>query len=417
MIMRNITLLMALTLSLYGGVYDTYSITSTQEEHHTAVQNIDVNESEHNNSVAIADVDANVTADFFNQDYFTNIIRYDPIFFDGESMDDNASDILEKIMADLNASDINKSRMTIIGHTAESKDVHNTIATNWFVSFFQSIATHEGNTPEEDANLSTKRGEIVYQWFIDQNVSENVMLVDERAGKDKLYTEGLVEGREKNNRVDVVLYVIADRDHDGVLDPYDACPNTHLGLSVDKYGCSGSLRLDINFKFDSAEVDGDDNSSVESFAKFLIKNPPYDALIVGHTDEQGSDKYNEKLSARRAETIVKMLITYGVAEERLSSDGKGESEPLITREERLEEKIASMEANATVSSENNTTLTSSEESKTLKQTPKKKIKLTREEIIEVFATNRRIQAHYFLRPEPVVEKKKPRAPRLRYKAK
>ena len=417
--MKNITLLMVLTLSLYGGVYDTYSITGTQQEQNITIQNIEVNESEHNDSVRIADPDANVTAAFFNQDYFTNIIRYEPIFFDGESMDDNASAILEKIMADLNASDMNKSRMTIIGHTAESKDVNNTISTNWFVSFFQSVATHEGNTPEEDVNLSTKRGEIVYQWFRDQNVSENVMLVDERAGKDKLYTEGLVEGREKNNRVDVTLYIIADRDGDGVLDPYDACPNTHPGLSVDKFGCSGSLRLDINFKLDSAEVDGEDNSSVESFAKFLIKNPPYDAIIVGHTDEQGRAKYNEGLSLRRSETIVKMLIHFGVAEDRLKAEGKGEYEPIITRQERLEAKIASMEANATMaSSEHN--VTTSEKVKTPKEkkkSKKKKIKLTRDEVQEVYATNRRIEAHYFIRQEPVVEKKKPRAPRLRYKAK
>jgi len=412
--MKYIAVTMVLAFSLYGGIYDTYSPTGVQQEHNDTVQNIEINESEHNNSVAIADIDANVTADFLNQDYFTKVIRYAPVFFDGESMDDNASAVLDRVMKDLNASDMNKSRITIIGHTPESKDVNNTISTNWFVSFFQGVATHEGNDVEEDINLSKKRGEIVYQWFMDQNVSEKIMLVDERAGKDKLFTEGTSEGRDKNNRVDIALYIIADSDQDGVLDPYDACPDTHLGLSVDKYGCSGSLRLDINFKFDSAEVDGEDNSSIESFAKFLIKNPPYDALIIGHTDEQGSSTYNEKLSARRAETIVKMLISYGVDEKRLSAEGKGESEPIITREERLQEKIASLENNATLS-ENNVSV--SQQATVKKVSKKKKIRLTREEIIEVFATNRRIEAHYFLRPEPVVKKKKPKAPRLRFKAK
>ena len=412
--MKYIAMTMVLAFSLYGDIYDTYSPTGVQQEHNGTVQNIEINESEHNNSVAIADIDANVTADFLNQDYFTNVIRYAPIFFDGEDMDGNASAILDKVMYDLNASDMNKSRMTIIGHTPESKDVNNSISTNWFVSFFQGMATHEGNSVDEDINLSKKRGEIVYEWFIDQNVSEKIMLVDERAGKDKLFTEGTSEGRDKNNRVDIALYVIADRDHDGVLDPYDACPGTHAGLSVDKFGCSGSLRLDINFKLDSAEVDGEDNSSIESFARFLIKNPPYDAIIVGHTDEQGRAKYNEGLSLRRSETIVKMLISYGVAAERLKGEGKGESEPVITRQEKLEEKIANLEANATVSSENNITVA---KTKNKSKKRKKKVKLTREETQEVYATNRRIEAHYFLRPEPVVEKKKPKAPRLRFKSK
>ena len=392
---------MILGLSLYGGIYDTYSPNGTQQSDEIVVRNIEVDESAHKDSIKIADVDANVTAAFLQQDFFTNIIRYKPIFFDGESMDGDASAILDKVMEDLNATDMNKSRLSIIGHTPESKDVNNSLPTNWFVSFFQSVATHEGNDPEADKNLSQKRGEIVHDWFMDQNVSQKIVFVDERAGKDKLYTEGISEGRKKNNRVDIALYVIADSDADGVLDPYDACPGTHKGLSVDMYGCSGSLRLNINFKLDSAEVDGEDNSSIKSFAEFLITNPPYNAIIVGHTDEQGSAEYNEGLSFRRAKTIVKMLTKYGVHKERLSADGKGESEPLITLEQKLEKKIANLEQNSTAETSQDT------------QT----IKLRRDEIKEVYAENRRIEAYYFIRPEPVVEKKKPKAPRLRYKAK
>jgi len=413
--MKKMILILVMATSLFAdGIYETFSLDQKAKTPEVAIQNIEVDESEHNDSVRVADPDANVTAAFFNQDYFTEIKRYEPIFFDGDSIDANGTEILKQIMADLNASDMNKSRMTIIGHTAESKDVNNSVSTNWFVSFFQSIATHEGNDPEEDLNISRDRGQKVFEWFRDQNVSEKNMLVDERGGKDKLYTEGVSEGREKNNRVDVTLYLIGDKDRDGVLDPYDACPNTHYGLSVDKYGCSGSLRLDINFKLDSAEVEGENNGSVKSFAKFLIKNPPYDAIIVGHTDEQGRAKYNEGLSLRRAETVVKMLEDYGVAPERLSAEGKGEYEPLITKQQVLADKIALMENNETVdATDANQTVKKSAKKKPAK---KKKIKLTREEIQDVYATNRRIQAHYFLRPEPVVEKKKPKAPRLRYKA-
>ena len=413
--MKKITLILVMTASLFAeGIYETFSLDQKAKTPEIAIQNIEVDESEHNDSVRVADPDANVTAAFFNQDYFTQVKRYEPIFFDGESIDGNGTDILEQIMADLNASDINKSRMTIIGHTPESRDVNNSVSTNWFVSFFQDVATHEGNDAEEDANLSRDRGQKVFEWFRDQNVSEKNMLVDERGGKDKLYTEGLSEGRDMNNRVDVVLYIIGDKDRDGVLDPYDACPNTHFGLSVDKYGCSGSLRLDINFKLDSAVVEGENNGSVKSFAKFLIKNPPYDAIIVGHTDEQGRAKYNEGLSKRRAETVVKLLVDYGVAQERLSAEGKGEYEPLITKQQVLADKIALMEDNTTVdSTETNATVKKSSNKKPAK---KKKVRLSREEVQDVYATNRRIEAHYFIRQEPVVEKKKPKAPRLRYRA-
>ncbi len=389
-------------------LYDSYKLQKASEVTVTPLQTLNVKIRDKNESGVIVDPEANVTARFLKQNYFTSMVHYAPIFFDDEDMEGNASGILNEILEDINASDIKRSRISIVGHTAESKDVNKSVPTNWFVSFFQDVATYEGNDEEADKNLSIKRGQIVYDWFKDHNVSGKIMLVEGRGGKDKLYTEGVSEGREKNNRVEVTLYLIADSDHDGVLDPYDACPNTYPGLSVDKYGCSGSLRLDINFKFDSAEVDGEDNSSVRSFAEFLKKNPPYDAMIVGHTDEQGSAAYNEKLSLRRAETIVKMLISYGVDAKRLKAEGKGESEPVKSREMALKEKIKALE--------NNTTAETSATNSTKKHKKPKKVRLTREERMAIDKLNRRIQAHYFLKPVPAVPKKRPKAPRLRYKA-
>ena len=377
--MKAILILMTvISLGFGADIYGGYSLDAPQSE-----KMGDTNQSKGN-------VDYELTASFFTQDYFTEIKRYAPIFFDGESMDGDSQKVFDQILEDLNNSDAEKSRITIIGNTAESVDTKSRVDTNWFVNFFQNVATHEGNDAKSDINLSKKRGEIVYQELLDSNVSKKIMFVAERGGKDKLYSEGLKEGRNLNNRVDIALYIIGDKDRDGVLDPYDRCPGTHAGLSVDKNGCSGSIRLDVLFKLDSAIVDGEDNGSVKSFASFLIKNPPYDARIVGHTDTQGRAAYNMGLSERRAEAVMKMLVDYGVGEERLKSEGKGLTEPLVNKEDVLEAKNEGKE----------------------KVEP-----LTREELQEIYATNRRIEAHYFLRPEPVVEKKKPKAPRLRLNTK
>ena len=50
--------------------------------------------------------------------------------------------------------------------------------------------------------------------------------------------------------------------------------------------------------------------------------------IVGHTDSVGSDAFNQKLSEQRAASVVSFLLGQGVAADKLSSEGRGESEPV-----------------------------------------------------------------------------------------
>src|SRR5690606_13300806 len=60
-----------------------------------------------------------------------------------------------------------------------------------------------------------------------------------------------------------------------------------------------------------------------------IKSADGDILIVGHTDSDGSDELNLTLSAKRAEAVKAALVKeFGIAEERLHTEGKGESTPL-----------------------------------------------------------------------------------------
>ncbi len=64
------------------------------------------------------------------------------------------------------------------------------------------------------------------------------------------------------------------------------------------------------------------------FAQSLVNYPGTRAMIVGHTDSRGSSSYNADLSERRAQTTASFLTASGVDRARLSTVGRGESEPI-----------------------------------------------------------------------------------------
>ena len=61
-------------------------------------------------------------------------------------------------------------------------------------------------------------------------------------------------------------------------------------------------------------------------AQFLIDNTEKNLQINGHADERGTEKYNMKLSKRRANSVSKYLIDQGVNKKRLSVKAFGESQ-------------------------------------------------------------------------------------------
>lgn len=121
-----------------------------------------------------------------------------------------------------------------------------------------------------------------------------------------------------------------DSDKDGVIDPKDECPNTPAGLLVDAVGCTVLVDLNINFATDSAEITNQYNEKIVEFANLLNKDTGLKATINAHTDATGSEKYNQMLSQKRAESAVEALKKLNVDESRLSAQGFGESQPIAT---------------------------------------------------------------------------------------
>jgi OmpA-OmpF porin, OOP family len=64
-------------------------------------------------------------------------------------------------------------------------------------------------------------------------------------------------------------------------------------------------------------------------AGYLVKNPGVKVQFFGHTDDQGSDQYNLRLSRNRAQTAAGYLASIGIARQRMEVFGYGETKPLV----------------------------------------------------------------------------------------
>lgn len=84
----------------------------------------------------------------------------------------------------------------------------------------------------------------------------------------------------------------------------------------------------VNFDFDKATLRQEDIAIIDKDVADLDKWGNVNIEVAGHTDSRGSDQYNMKLSQRRAETVRTYLISKGIAADRLTAKGYGESQPI-----------------------------------------------------------------------------------------
>lgn len=133
----------------------------------------------------------------------------------------------------------------------------------------------------------------------------------------------------------------SDNDGDGLPDGLDSCPfdaeiyNGH----EDEDGCPDETPKEIerftgvihgvNFEVNSDKITVESYRILDEAAAVLLKYPELRIEVQGHTDSDGSEESNFDLSDRRAESVVRYLVGRGVAAERLTWMGYGESRPLV----------------------------------------------------------------------------------------
>lgn len=84
----------------------------------------------------------------------------------------------------------------------------------------------------------------------------------------------------------------------------------------------------IYYDYDKATLRKESIPVLEQLVNILQENPTIHVEISGHTDSDGSDEYNLKLSDARAKSVVDYLIKSGIAAERLTAKGYGETKPI-----------------------------------------------------------------------------------------
>ncbi|MBI5118206.1 OmpA family protein [Candidatus Poribacteria bacterium] len=122
----------------------------------------------------------------------------------------------------------------------------------------------------------------------------------------------------------------SDSDGDGVADSLDKCPNTLKGAPVDSVGCWSFKG--ISFDFRKWNIKPEFEAVLDGDARVLGMNPEIKIDIQGHTDNVASEKFNQKLSEKRAESAKEYFVSKGIAPDRISTVGFGESRPATSND-------------------------------------------------------------------------------------
>ena len=146
-----------------------------------------------------------------------------------------------------------------------------------------------------------------------------------------------VRKKEEPKTLAAALLVSNDSDNDGVLNKDDLCANTPERDKVDSNGCTlfsastDRVNLLVNFDNNKSFVNAKYIPEIQKMAEFLNKYKDLSLVIEGHTSKVGKAAYNKKLSQKRADAIVSLLVNkFNIDSKRLTAIGYGEERLLDT---------------------------------------------------------------------------------------
>ena len=106
-----------------------------------------------------------------------------------------------------------------------------------------------------------------------------------------------------------------------------------LEIVLNRLSVGNKINLDhVYYDFDDFSLKQASMVEIKQFANYLIVNSNLKVEIGGHTDNVGSESYNNELSTKRAESVYNALIAFGVSSHQLTYKGYGYSLPLINED-------------------------------------------------------------------------------------
>ena len=96
----------------------------------------------------------------------------------------------------------------------------------------------------------------------------------------------------------------------------------------------------IFYEFDRADLTPESTEALDKLVDMMNENPNITIELSAHCDYRGEDAYNQRLSQRRAESVVRYLIQHDIAKDRMTAVGYGESRPKIITKKLAETLLA-----------------------------------------------------------------------------
>jgi len=149
---------------------------------------------------------------------------------------------------------------------------------------------------------------------------------------------GMVGNKSKNTALGAILGAVVGGSVGAVIgNQMDKQANKlekELGevATVERVGEGIKLTFDnqLLFDFGKSTLKEGNKRDLREFAETLKEYSDTDLMIVGHTDDVGSNSFNQNLSKKRAAAVSDYLLSLGIQKKRLKIRGEGESQPVVS---------------------------------------------------------------------------------------